>query len=178
VGVGARAEAGDEINIVERGRNYGWGVATRGRQPGITKVSEPGMIDPIVYYIRRFAPSGISFYSGDSISRLEEHQPVRRWLAGQALRRLEIDGDKVTSQEVIFDQFGAFAMSCRDRTDTCIWRFSTRQVRARTTGWSLRRRGSWCGWSRYADGHVVAAVSRGLNPRQRRDRKRNRAQEC
>ena len=57
--------AGDEINIVERGRNYGWGVVTRGRQPGITKVSDPGMVDPVVYYLPTFAPSGISFYSGD-----------------------------------------------------------------------------------------------------------------
>ena len=59
--------AGDEINIIERGRNYGWGVVTRGRQPGITKTSEPGMVDPVVYYIPTFAPSGISFYSGIAI---------------------------------------------------------------------------------------------------------------
>jgi glucose/arabinose dehydrogenase len=98
--------AGDEINIVERGRNYGWGVATRGRQPGITKVSEPGMVDPIVYYIPTFAPSGISFYSGDRYPGWKNTSLFVGGLAGQALRRLEIDGDKVTSQEVIFDQFG------------------------------------------------------------------------
>ena len=98
--------AGDEINIVERGRNYGWGVATRGRQPGITKVSEPGMVDPVVYYIPTFAPSGISFYSGDRYPGWKNTSLFVGGLAGQALRRLEIDGDKVTSQEVIFDQFG------------------------------------------------------------------------
>ena len=98
--------AGDEINIVERGRNYGWGVVTRGRQPGITKVSEPGMVDPIVYYIPTFAPSGISFYSGDRYPGWKNTSLFVGGLAGQALRRLEIDGDTVTSQEVIFDQFG------------------------------------------------------------------------
>jgi glucose/arabinose dehydrogenase len=98
--------AGDEINIIERGRNYGWGVVTRGRQPGITKVSEPGMVDPIVYYIPTFAPSGISFYSGDRYPGWKNTSLFVGGLAGQALRRLEIDGDRVVSQEVIFDQFG------------------------------------------------------------------------
>ena len=98
--------AGDEINIIERGRNYGWGVATRGRQPGITKVSEPGMVDPIVYYIPTFAPSGISFYSGDRYPGWKNTSLFVGGLAGQALRRLQIDGDTVTSQEVIFGQFG------------------------------------------------------------------------
>ena len=35
-------QGGDEINIVEPGKNYGWGVITMGVQPGITKRSEPG----------------------------------------------------------------------------------------------------------------------------------------
>ena len=98
--------AGDEINIIERGGNYGWGVVTRGRQPGITKVSEPGMVDPIVYYIPTFAPSGISFYSGDRYPGWKNTSLFVGGLAGQALRRLEIDGDTVTSQEVVFEQFG------------------------------------------------------------------------
>jgi glucose/arabinose dehydrogenase/mono/diheme cytochrome c family protein len=98
--------AGDEINVIERGRNYGWGVVTRGRQPGITKVSEPGMVDPVVYFIPTFAPSGMTFYSGDRYPGWKDRSLFVGGLAGQALRRLEVDGDTVTSQEVIFDQFG------------------------------------------------------------------------
>jgi glucose/arabinose dehydrogenase len=98
--------AGDEINIIERGRNYGWGVVTRGRQPGISKTSEPGMVDPIVYYIPTFAPAGIAFYSGDRYPGWKNTSLFVGGLAGQALRRLQIDGDRVTGQEVIFDQFG------------------------------------------------------------------------
>jgi glucose/arabinose dehydrogenase len=98
--------AGDEINIVERGRNYGWGVVTRGRQPGITKVAEPGMVDPVVYYIPTFAPSGMSFYSGDRFPGWKNTSLFVGGLAGQALRRLQIDGDRVTGQEIIFDRFG------------------------------------------------------------------------
>jgi glucose/arabinose dehydrogenase len=98
--------AGDEINIIERGGNYGWGVVTKGRQPGITKTSEPGMIDPVAYYIPTFAPSGISFYSGGRYPGWKNTSLFVGGLGGQALRRLQIDGDRVTGQEVIFDQFG------------------------------------------------------------------------
>jgi glucose/arabinose dehydrogenase len=98
--------AGDEINIIERGQNYGWGVVSRGVQAGITKTSEPGMVDPVVYYIPTFAPAGVTFYSGDRYPGWKHTSLFVGGLAGQALRRLEIDGDKVTKQEVIFDRFG------------------------------------------------------------------------
>jgi len=98
--------AGDEINIIERGGNYGWGVVSRGTQAGITKTSEAGMIDPVVYYIPTFAPAGITFYSGDRYPGWKNTSLFVGGLAGQALRRLEIDGDNVTRQEVIFNQFG------------------------------------------------------------------------
>jgi glucose/arabinose dehydrogenase len=98
--------AGDEINIVERGHNYGWGVATKGTQPGITKTSEPGMDEPIVYYIPTYAPAGISFYTGDRYPAWKNTSLFVGGLAGQALRRLEIAGDKVLRQEVLFNQYG------------------------------------------------------------------------
>jgi glucose/arabinose dehydrogenase len=98
--------AGDEINIVERGHNYGWGVATKGTQPGITKSSEPGMDDPIVYYIPTYAPAGISFSTSNRYPGWRNTSLLVGGLAGQALRRLEISGNKVTKQEVIFNQYG------------------------------------------------------------------------
>lgn len=53
----------DEINIVERGHNYGWAAASKSGQSGIA-LSAPGMDDPIVYYTPTFAPAGIAFYTG------------------------------------------------------------------------------------------------------------------
>ena len=41
-------QGGDEINIIEPTKNYGWGVITMGVQPGITKRSQEGMEQPIV----------------------------------------------------------------------------------------------------------------------------------
>jgi aldose sugar dehydrogenase len=96
---------GDEINIIEPGKNYGWGVVSMGVQPGITKRSEPGMVDPIVYWTPSVAPSGIAFYTGDKYPAWKNNLFVS-CLGGQQLKRLEISGDKVTHQEAVFNQFG------------------------------------------------------------------------
>ncbi|MEO7272358.1 MAG: PQQ-dependent sugar dehydrogenase, partial [Vicinamibacterales bacterium] len=96
---------GDEVNIIEAGHNYGWGVITMGVQPGITKRSEPGMEQPIVYYTPTIAPSGIAFNTGNRYPQWKNNLFLSA-LAGQQLRRLEITGDKVTHQEVVFNSFG------------------------------------------------------------------------
>ncbi len=98
--------AGDEINIIERGKNYGWGVATKGTQAGITKHTEPGMEEPVVYYIPTFAPAGMAFYTGDRYPAWKNTSLLLGGLAGQALRRLEVADSTVTRQEVIFNQYG------------------------------------------------------------------------
>lgn len=96
---------GDEINIIEKGKNYGWGVISMGVQPGITKRSEPGMEQPIVFYTPTIAPSGINFYSGSRYLGWKNNLFVAA-LAGQQLRRLEIKGREVVHQEEVFAQFG------------------------------------------------------------------------
>jgi aldose sugar dehydrogenase len=96
---------GDEINIIEKGKNYGWGVISMGIQNGITERSHPGMEQPIVYYTPTIAPSGISFYRGAKYPGWKNNLFVAA-LAGQQLRRLEISGRNVTHQEAVFQQFG------------------------------------------------------------------------
>lgn len=97
---------GDEINILEPGHNYGWGVITMGIQPGITQREHPGMEQPIVYYNPSAAPAGITFYSGSRYPAWRNTSLFVGFLVGQQLRRLEIRGDKVTHQEVLFSQYG------------------------------------------------------------------------
>jgi glucose/arabinose dehydrogenase len=95
----------DEINVIEKGANYGWGVATKAAQAGMVP-SAPGMIDPVIYYTPSMATAGISFYTGDRYPGWKNTSLFVGGLVGQRLERLETDGDKVVQQEVIFNQFG------------------------------------------------------------------------
>ena len=96
---------GDEINIIEKGKNYGWGVITMGVQAGITERERPGMEQPIVYYTPQIAPTAITFYTGSKYPGWKNNLFVAA-LAGQQLRRLEIRGRQVVHQEAVFQQFG------------------------------------------------------------------------
>jgi aldose sugar dehydrogenase len=98
-------QGGDEINIIEPGHNYGWGVITMGIQPGMTERAHEGMEQPIVYFTPSIAPSGMVFYTGTKYPAWKNDLFVSA-LAGQQLRRLEVSGDKVTHQEQVFNQFG------------------------------------------------------------------------
>jgi len=95
---------GDELNIIEKGKNYGWGVVSMGSQPGIDKRSVPGMVPPITYYTPAIAPSGIAFYNGARYPAWKGNLFIAA-LAGQ-LRRVEVRGREVSGQEVILQRLG------------------------------------------------------------------------
>ncbi len=96
---------GDEINIIEKGHNYGWGVVTRGLQPGITLQHKDGMEDPIRYYTPAIGPSGIAFNKGNKYPGWTNSLFLTA-LTGQKLIRYEIEGRKITDQEILWDQYG------------------------------------------------------------------------
>ena len=96
---------GDEINIIEKGKNYGWAAITMGVQTGITERSREGMEQPIVSYTPTIGPSGIAFYSGAAYPGWKNQLFVAA-LAGQQLRRLEIRGRQVVHQEAVLQQLG------------------------------------------------------------------------
>jgi glucose/arabinose dehydrogenase len=61
---------GDEINIVEKRKNYGWpvvsyGINYDGSPVGTGKTSAPGMVEPVWHWTPSIAPSGMAFYTGD-----------------------------------------------------------------------------------------------------------------
>lgn len=95
---------GDEINLIEKGKNYGWAVITYGREyyglaigEGYTK---QGMEQPITYYVPSISPSGISFYHGDKFPNWKGNLFVAA-LSGQQLKRLAIENHKVIYQEAL-----------------------------------------------------------------------------
>jgi glucose/arabinose dehydrogenase len=97
------AKGGDEINIPQPGKNYGWpvishGVNYDGTPVGSGKTEMPGMEQPIKYWVPSIAPSGMAFYEGELFPAWKGSLFVGA-LAGQMLVRLTLDGEKVTGEE-------------------------------------------------------------------------------
>jgi len=95
---------GDEVNILQAGANYGWPAITYGIDYSGAIISDkteaPGMERPVVYWVPSIAPSGMAFYGGEAFSQWKGDLFVGA-LAGRHLRRLELDGDRVSGQEVL-----------------------------------------------------------------------------
>jgi aldose sugar dehydrogenase len=96
---------GDEINVIQKGHNYGWGLATMGLEPGIFQQAAPNTDPPITSYTPAIAPSGIAFYTGGRYPQWKNNLFVAA-LAGQELLRLEIKDRKILTQETLFKEFG------------------------------------------------------------------------
>lgn len=101
---------GDELNLPEPGKNYGWpivsyGVNYDGSPVGSGKREMPGMENPIYQWTPVIAPSGMTFYSGDSFPQWQGNLFVGG-LVAKALVRLEIDGNKVTHEERLLKELG------------------------------------------------------------------------
>ena len=97
---------GDEVNKLKPGTNYGWPAITYGIDYSGEIISDkthaPGMEQPVVYWDPSIAPSGMAFYTGTHFPHWEGDLFVGA-LALQHLRRLEMKGDEVVSQEVLLE---------------------------------------------------------------------------
>ena len=97
------ARGGDEVNIPERGKDYGWPTITYGIEYSGEKIGEgltqaPGMEQPIYYWDPVIAPSGMAFYTGDRFPAWRGSVFVGA-LAGQHVARLTLEGTKVIGEE-------------------------------------------------------------------------------
>ncbi|HSN74211.1 MAG TPA: PQQ-dependent sugar dehydrogenase, partial [Anaerolineae bacterium] len=100
-------QGGDEINTIRAGVNYGWPVITYGvNYVSGTRIGEgthkPGMAQPLHIWTPSIAPSGMTFYTGDQFPRWRGNLFIGA-LRGQMLVRLQLDGDKVISEERILE---------------------------------------------------------------------------
>ncbi len=104
-------QGGDEINIIQPGKNYGWPIITYGCTYGLClKIGEgtrkDGMLQPIHYWVPSIAPSGMAFYSGDRIPDWKGNLFVGS-LKFKRLHRLVLDGNRIIREDTLFEgQFG------------------------------------------------------------------------
>ncbi len=81
---------GDEVNILQAGKNYGWPVVSNGRFYLGPKVSvgdyKEGMEPPVVYWVPAIAVSGLTFYTGDKFPRWKNNLFVGGMRQGEVPR--------------------------------------------------------------------------------------------
>jgi aldose sugar dehydrogenase len=118
------ARGGDEINVPEAGKNYGWPVITYGRDYTFLKIGEgthkAGMEQPIYYWDPSIAPSGAAFYTGSRFPEWKGSLFVGA-LAGRALHRLVVDGEKVVGEEKLLTGLGERIRDVRMGPDEALW---------------------------------------------------------
>lgn len=100
---------GDELNLIEPGKNYGWPVISHsidypGEPIGEGKTEQAGMEQPRYYWDPVIAPSGFAFYQGNLFPQWKNSVFVGA-LRGMFLDRLTLSGDKVVGEEpLLVDQ--------------------------------------------------------------------------
>lgn len=99
------ARGGDELNLVQAGKNFGWPVVTYSREyfgPEITdERSRPSMVDPKTVWTPATAPSGLVVYTGDRVPQWRGNL-FAGGLVSRDVRRITVDATgKVVSQQEI-----------------------------------------------------------------------------
>lgn len=94
-GFEGRGGGADEVNIVERGKNYGWPTIWGTR-------TQAGLEAPLLEYSPACAPASAAFYNGDKFPLLKGNFFLG-CLRGAKIIRVILDGRKVVKQENLLD---------------------------------------------------------------------------
>jgi glucose/arabinose dehydrogenase len=111
---------GDELNLVERGKNYGWPVITYGIDYSGAIISpfkeREGMEQPLLYWDPSIAPSGLAIYRGLKFPAWSGDLFVGA-LAHMKVVRVNMEGGKVAGQEDLFGELGKRIRDVREGPD-------------------------------------------------------------
>jgi glucose/arabinose dehydrogenase len=102
---------GDEINAVEKGRNYGfpaigYGREYTGKPINGDRTAQEGMEQPVYFWTPDIAPAGIGFYNGTLFPEWQGDLFVGA-LAGRALVRLVLRDERVVGEERLLTELGS-----------------------------------------------------------------------
>ncbi len=98
-------QGGDELNLIEKGLNYGWPVIGYGvnygeaRTPIHASSTRPGMQQPVRYWVPSIATSGLMVYNGDRFPNWKGNIFLGGMNGNQSLARLTMNGTRVASED-------------------------------------------------------------------------------
>ena len=136
------AKGGDELNLIEKGKNYGWPLVSYGEEysgeplAGAVTARE-GFELPVYYWDPVIAPSGMQFYTGDAFPAWRGNLFIGG-LASQRLVRLVIKENRVVGEEHLLTERGKRVRDVRqgpdgalyvvtDESDGELWRITPRR---------------------------------------------------
>ncbi|VAV87291.1 PQQ-dependent oxidoreductase, gdhB family [hydrothermal vent metagenome] len=113
---------GDELNLVQRGANYGYPIVSEGDHYSGKKIpnhdSRPEFVPPKVAWVPTIAPAGLIFYSGDMFPAWKGSAFIGG-LASESLIRVSFDGD--TAEEAERFKMGARIREVEQGPDGALW---------------------------------------------------------
>ena len=119
------AKGGDELNLIEKGKNYGWPVVTYGEEysgepiPGAVS-ARVGYEQPIYYWDPVIAPSGAQFYTGNAFPAWRGSLFIGA-LREQRLVRLVIKDNRVIGEEHLLTERGQRIRDVRQGPDGSLY---------------------------------------------------------
>lgn len=118
-------QGGDELNLIEKGKNYGWPVVTYGEEysgkpiPDSVTARE-GFEQPVYYWDPVIAPSGAEFYTGDAFPEWRGSLFIGS-LAPKRLVRLVLKDDRVIGEEHLLTDRGQRIRDVRQGPDGALY---------------------------------------------------------
>lgn len=118
-------KGGDEVNVVEAGRNYGWprvsfGVNYDGTPVGTGRQSGPGLTQPIHHWTPVIGASGMAFYTADAVPGWKG-SAFFGGLATEDLVRVAFDGSKPVGEERLLGNLGKRIRDVQQGPDGAIY---------------------------------------------------------
>ena len=119
-------QGGDEINLPQPGKNYGWPVITYGENYGGGVIGEgisakPGMEQPLHHWTPSIAPSGMAFLTSDRYGSGWKGNLFVGSLKFQYLNRIELKDGKVVAEHKLLQDVGQRIRDVRQGPDGLLY---------------------------------------------------------